>query len=286
MRYGISTFTFLSPFTNESTSIFPKLKQWGFDAVEIPIEDPAHIDPHYVKAELDKAGLVCCAIAGAFGEGRDLRGSPEEQRGSMEYMKRVIDQMVILDCPKLIGPVYSRVGRIGGAEPDEYQRQWRLVVNNLREVADYAEKRGKIICVEPLNRFETDFINTAEQAVRLVKEVGSRALKILLDTFHMNIEEKSQAKAIRKAGRLLAHFHACGCDRGTPGQDHIDWQGIKEALLSIRYNGDIVIESFTPDAKIIARAAAIWRPLEKSPEVLACKGLKFLKGLFEGEKLK
>lgn len=281
MNFGISTFTFLSPFTNESTAIFLKIKQLGFDAVEIPIEDPSHIDPKYVKSELDKVGLKCCAIAGAFGEGRDLRGSLEEQKESMEYMKKVIDQMVILECPKLIGPVYSRVGRIGGAEPKEYQQQWKTVVKNLKQLCKYAEKRGKVVCVEPLNRFETDFINTAEQAIRLVKDVGSRALKILLDTFHMNIEEKSLPKTIRKVGRLLGHFHACGCDRGTPGQDHIDWQGIKEALEAIKYDGDIVIESFTPEAKIIAKAAAIWRPLEKSPEDLARKGLKFLRKLFK-----
>jgi len=280
MRFGISTFTFLSPFTNESTQVFRKIKRMGFDAVEIPIEDPDHIDPHHVKSELDAAGLVCCAIAGVFGEGRDLRGTPEEQKGSMEYMRRVLDQMVILDCPKLIGPVYSRVGRTEGPEPAEYKQQWRTVVRNLKKICQYAEKRGKLICVEPLNRFETDFINTVDQALQLIRDVGSKSLRILLDTFHMNIEEKDPAKAIRKAGRRLAHFHACGCDRGAPGSDHIDWNRIAEALRAVRYDGDLVIESFTPEAKIIARAASIWRPLEKSPETLARKGLRFLKGLF------
>ena len=96
----------------------------------------------------------------------------------------------------------------------------------------------------------------------------------------MNIEEKDPAKAIRKAGRRLAHFHACGCDRGAPGSDHINWTQIAEALRAVQYDGDLVIESFTPEAKMIARAASIWRPVEKSPETLARKGLRFLKGLF------
>jgi D-psicose/D-tagatose/L-ribulose 3-epimerase len=131
--------------------------------------------------------------------------------------------------------------------------------------------------MEPLNRFETDFINTCDQALQMVADVGSPALKLHLDTFHMNIEEKNQPKAIRKAGKLLGHFHACGCDRGTPGNDHIDWKGIAAALKAIRYHGDVVIESFTSDVKVIARAACIWRQMEPSQEQIATKGLKFLK---------
>jgi D-psicose/D-tagatose/L-ribulose 3-epimerase len=93
----------------------------------------------------------------------------------------------------------------------------------------------------------------------------------------MNIEEKNQAAAIKKAGKLLAHFHACGSDRGTPGNDHIDWKPIAAALKSIKYNGHVVIESFTTDVKVIARAAAIWRRMEPTRDEIAVKGLKFLK---------
>jgi D-psicose/D-tagatose/L-ribulose 3-epimerase len=106
--------------------------------------------------------------------------------------------------------------------------------------------------------------------------VGSPALKIQLDTFHMNIEEKNQAEAVRKAGKHLAHVHACGCDRGTPGNDHIDWKGIAKALRDIGYQGDIVIEGFATNVKLIARAAAIWRQIEPTQQEIAVKGLKFL----------
>ena len=111
----------------------------------------------------------------------------------------------------------------------------------------------------------------------MIKDVGSPALKLHLDTFHMNIEEKNQAKAIRKAGKALGHFHACGSDRGTPGGDHIDWKPISAALKSIRYKGDVVIESFTSDVKVIAKAAAIWRRIEPTQNEIAVKGVKFLK---------
>jgi D-psicose/D-tagatose/L-ribulose 3-epimerase len=277
MRFGINTFLFTCPFTNESTEWFKTFKKWGFDTVEIAINDPADIDPHHVKAELDKAGLACGSVCGAFGPDRDLRGNAAAQKNSAAYIKACIDHMVVLDCPSFIGPVYSAVGRSEGNEPKEYARQWKLVVKNLKPICKYAEKKGKQICLEPLNRFETDFINTCDQALQMINDVGSPALKLHLDTFHMNIEEKNQAKAIRKAGKLLGHVHACGSDRGTPGKDHIAWPEIAKALKAVKYQGDVVIESFTQDVKIIAKAAAIWRQIEPSGESIAKGGLKFLR---------
>lgn len=277
MRFGINTFLFTSPFTNASTKLFRTFKKWGFATVEIPIEDPSHIDPAFVRAELEKAGLVCGSICACLGPDRDLRGTPEQQKNAMDYMKACLDDAVVLDCPRLIGPVYSAVGRADAVPPAEYKAQWKTVVKNLKELCAYAHARAKTICMEPLNRFETDFINTVDQALKMIKDVGSPALKLHLDTFHMNIEEKYQATAIMKAGKLLGHFHACGSDRGTPGNDHIDWDGIAKALKKIKYDGDVVIESFTQDVKVIARAAAIWRKMEPSREDIAVKGLKFLK---------
>jgi len=277
MRLGINTFLFTSPFTNESTKLFPTFKKWGFETVEIPVEDPSHIDPAHVRRELDKNKLACGSVCACMGPGRDLRGTPEEQKTAMDYCKTLIDQMVVLGCPSLIGPVYSVVGKADAVEPAKQKEEWALVVKNLKELAKYAEQKGVQICIEPLNRFETDFLNTVEQALKLVKDVGSKVVKIHLDTFHMNIEQKNQGDSIRKAGKLLAHFHACGSDRGTPGNDHIDWKPIAKALKDIKYKGDVVIESFTTDVKVIARAAAIWRRMEPTRDEIATKGIKFLK---------
>ena len=277
MRFGINTFLFTSPFTDKSTKLFPQFKRWGFDSIEIPIEDPSHIDPAPVKRELDRHGLVCGSVCACMGPDRDLRGTVEQQQTGLAYMMKIIDQMVLLDCPSLIGPVYSAVGRADAVPPAEYKQQWKTVVGNLKKLCRHAEKNGKQICLEPLNRFETDFINTCDQALKMVKDVGSPALKVHLDTFHMNIEEKHQGAAIRKAGKLLGHFHACGSDRGTPGNDHIDWKPIAAALKAVGYQGDVVIESFTTDVKVIARAAAIWRRIEPTRNEIAVKGIKFLK---------
>lgn len=277
MKFGINTFLFTSPFNNASTKLFPQFKKWGFDSVEIAIEDPSHLDPAHVKRELDRHGLVCGSVCACMGPDRDLRGTPQQQRTGLAYMKALLDQMVVLDCPSLIGPVYSAVGRADAVPPKEYKQQWATVVKNLQQLCRHAEKQGRQVCLEPLNRFETDFINTCEQGLKLIKAVGSPALKLHLDTFHMNIEEKFLDAAIRKAGKQLGHFHACGSDRGTPGNDHTDWKSIAKALKDIRYDGHVVIESFTSDVKVIARAAAIWRRIEPTQNEIAVKGVKFLK---------
>jgi D-psicose/D-tagatose/L-ribulose 3-epimerase len=277
MKFGINTYLFTSPFNNSSTKLFSKFKKWGFDTVEIAVEEPSDIDAAYVKRELDRYGLVCGSLCAALGPERDLRGTHEQQKAGLAYLTALLDQMVVLDCPSLIGPVYSAVGRADAVPPDENKKQWTTVVKNLKILCQHAEKKGRLICMEPLNRFETDFINTCDQGVKMIKAVRSPALKLLLDTFHMNIEEKSSAAAIRKAGKFLGHIHACGSDRGTPGNDHIDWKSIAKALKDVGYDGNVVIESFTADVKVIARAAAIWRRIEPTQNEIAVKGLKFLK---------
>jgi D-psicose/D-tagatose/L-ribulose 3-epimerase len=277
MRIGINSFLFTSPFTTASTPLFRTFKRWGFDTVEIPIEDPSHIDPAKVKAAADAAGLAIGSVCACMGPGRDFRGSAADQKAAMDYCKALIDQAVVLGCPSLIGPVYSVVGKADAVEPAQQKKEWALVVKNLKVLAKHAEKRGVLICIEPLNRFETDFLNTCDQGLKLVKAVNSKAVKLHLDTFHMNIEEKDSAAAIRKAGKLLGHFHACGSDRGTPGNDHIAWPPIVKALKDIGYKGDVVIESFTTDVKVIARAAAIWRKIEPRRNDIAVKGLAFLR---------
>jgi len=277
MRIGINTFLYTSPFTTKSTKLFAQFARWGFDTVELAIEDPAHIDPLKVKDAAAKANIAIGSVCAAMGPGRDFRGSAAEQRTAMKYCRALIDQAALMGCPSLIGPVYSVVGKADAVAPLQRRKEWSLVVQNLKLLARHAESKGVTICIEPLNRFETDFLNTCEQGLKLIAAIGSPAVKLHLDSFHMNIEEKDLGAAIRKAGRQLGHFHACGSDRGTPGGDHTDWAGIASALKAIGYQGDAVIESFTPDVKVIARAAAIWRNIEPKRDNIAVNGLAFLR---------
>jgi len=279
MTFGINTFLFTSPFTNDSVHLFPKFKEWGFDTVEIALEDPTHIDPVLVREKLNEYGLECKTVCAVMGSDRDLRGTSHQQETSKNYLKAAMDVMVTLGATMLVGPLYSAVGRADPVDEEDYKIQWQTVVGHLKETASYAAERNLKLAIEPLNRFETDFINTVDQGLQMIHDINSPVVFLHYDTFHMNIEEKDQPKAIRRAGSRLGHLHACGCDRGTPGKDHIDWAGIAKALKSINYNGEVVIESFTKDVKVIARAAAIWRKIEASQEVIAADGVKFLKSV-------
>ena len=280
MRFGLNTFLFQSPFTDNSYHLIKRFKDWGFDSIEIAIEEPSHVNATTLKKALDENGISCGSTCAALGPDRDLRGTAVQQETSMDYLKRLMDIMQVIGSPVLVGPLYSSVGRAAPRDDNEYRRQWEVVVKNLQELCRYAEERNVRLAIEPLNRYETDFINTCAQGMQLVNDVDHPAIGLLLDTYHMNIEEKNSADAIRMAGDRLYHFHACGCDRGTPGNDHIEWSSIVQALQDVKYDGTIVIESFTTDVKVIAKAASIWRKFEPSQEDIAVNGLKFLKSIF------
>ena len=281
MKFGINTFLFTSPFTNKNTRLFRHFKAWGFDGVEIAIENPTDIDPGFVRAQLDRHGLVCTSVCACFPPSRDLRGTQAQQRATISYLKQLVDIAGVLGTNIVMGPLYSATGRANAVPASEYKKQWQTVRGHLKTICAYAEANGKIICLEPLNRFETDFLNTVEQGLQMIREVKSPALKLLLDTFHMNIEEKKPADAIRRAGRPVGHIHASARDRGTPGNDHVDWRGVAQALRDIHYEGAVVIESFTQDVQVIARAAAIWRKIEPRRDDIASQGLVFLKKTFK-----
>ena len=276
---GINTFLFASPFTNESIDWLNKFAGWGFDSVEIALENASDIDAALIKRTLQKNNLICESVCAVMTTERDLRGNIDQQQTAVQYLKGTMEVMKQIGAKMLVGPLYSSVGRAEAVTDEDYKAQWLTVVTHLKELCDYAKLKGLTLAIEPLNRFETDFINTCEQALKLINDVNRDNLFIHLDTFHMNIEEKDLGAAIRKAGNKLALLHACGTDRGTPGNDHMDWNKIVKALKDINYEGQLVIESFTKEVKVIARAAAIWRDIEISGEEIAIKGLAFLRSL-------
>jgi len=281
VKFGANTFIWTSPLRTESLQqIVPKARQMGFDLVELALEDPALIDVALARRLLDDHGLGATACA-ALGPQRDLSSDDEGIRqNGLAYIRACIDACQALGARLLVGPIYSAVGKARLLSREERAAERGRAVKSLRELAPYAGDRGVTLAIEPLNRFETDMINLAEQAISLVDEVGHPNVQIMLDTFHMNIEERSLARAIVSAGHRLVHVHTCENDRGAPGSGHVPWGEVVGALKEIGYDGALVIESFTPGVKEIARAAAIWRPLAPSEDDLARDGLAFLKRTF------
>ncbi len=279
-KIGASSFIWVSPFSTERLEQLSHAKNIGFDIYEIAVENPETIDIVQVRDEAQRVGIDV-TICGAFGESRDISSDvPEYRENGIAYIKTLIDMAQAVGSPYVAGPMYAAVGRTRLATADEKKRQTALAVENMKIVADYAAKKNVQLAIEPLNRFETDFMNTVEQGLEFLQMVDNPYAGFLLDTFHMNVEETSLPAAIRMAKGKIFDFHSCSNNRGTPGEDHFDWQAIRQALIDVDYTGPVVIESFTPEIKEIAKAVSLWRPLASSPDALAINGYRFLNALF------
>lgn len=276
-RIGLNTFINCSNFTDAEVNLVKRYKSFGFDVIELAIIDPQALNVSKLKAALANSEMEQPILCGAFCNGRDLRGITQEVETSVAYIHQLIDLAIELNSQLICGPMYSETGRANHYSPEKRTNQLDQIAEALKPLCERAQAAGIVLALEPLNRFETDCINTLEQATHFIDRVGSDALKIHIDTFHMHIEEADSAAAIRQAAGYIGHVHASASHRGIVGQDQVDWAGIIDALTAIRYKGDIVIESFSSDNLAIARAASIWRPLFDSPEQLAIESLNFLR---------
>jgi len=281
MKFGVSTFLWTSPFRTASFDLVHKVKEMGFDIIEIAVEKKELIDWARLKELIKETGLQV-TISGAFGPDRDIsHEDPAIRENGVQYIVDCIKIARDMGSPIFGGPVYSAVGKTRFISEGQKKKERAWCVENLNKIGKIAGDNGIIVGLEPLNRFETDMVNTADQAISLVKEVSSPNIKIQLDTFHNNIEEKNIPDTIRKVGReLLCHIQGNESDRGTPGTGNVDWAGIRGALTEIGYDGAIVIETFGEVSEEIARAASIWRPLANSSDELAREGLQFYKEFF------
>ena len=279
MKIGISTWVWTSPATTEVLeTLIPHIASLGYDVVELPVESAGLFDVQRVRAIAEASGIdvsVCAVIT----SGRDFLMADEVAAG-VAYLEWCIDAAQVLGSPVVAGPFYSAVGRCWRSSADERDRDLDVVAGVLRGLGEYGAARGVSLGIETLNRFETSFLNTTEQALELVRRVDHPNVGLCLDLFHLGIEEKSLGHALRAAGGHLKHVQVAENDRGTPGSGQLGWIEFAEALKDIGYDGHVVIETFSDRVEAIARAAAIWRPLASDPDTLAREGLEFLRRLF------
>jgi D-psicose/D-tagatose/L-ribulose 3-epimerase len=274
---GVNTFVWRSPLDDAGLQeLAPTIADWGFGAIELPLESIGDFDPTE-SGELLRSHHLAPVVCAVMPPGRNLvapRG--DELATTTDYLLRCIDAAVDLGAKAVVGPMYAAVGRTWRLQPDERRTMIRDLREALRPIAAHAGERGITLGIEPLNRYETSVFNTTEQLLDLIDGLPSESVGLNLDAYHMNIEEKDPPAAIRSAGDRLVHYQVSGNDRGTPGEDHIGWVAIRDALKAVDYRGVIGIESFTADNKTIATAASIWRPLARSQDLLATDGLRFL----------
>jgi D-psicose/D-tagatose/L-ribulose 3-epimerase len=280
MKVGINTWVWVSPFSTKDTVLIDKVKDMGFDSVEIAAEHWGPIDTRAVREAVRRSGLEL-TVGGTFGPDRDLISDDEDiRRGAFQYIEESIIRTAEMGGTIFSGPMYSAEGKIGIFTAERRKVFEDRFLQAMGKLMATAANYGVIVCLEPANRFETCFINTVDQAVAIVDLVDHPSFGILLDAFHMSIEESSFGSAVRRAGHRLKHFHACENHRGIPGAGLVRWDEIKNALLDIGYSGSLTIESFTPDIPQLAAAGYIWNPLANSQDQFAADGLSFLRNLF------
>lgn len=277
MRIGLNSFLFTSNFANGESELLQSARLYGAEAIELAIGEPEVIDSCELRDALHSNSFSRPILCGMFTEGRNLRGNLQEAACAEDYLLRLIELAVKLEAPLVCGPLYAETGVTLDLRPDEREAMHAILAKRLRPICEAAHDAGVTLAMEPLNRFETDCINTLAEGAALIEQVNHPALRLHIDTFHMHIEESDSCTAIATHGSLIAHVHASANHRGELHRCQIDWPAVLRGLHAIGYAGDIIIESFSTEDPAMARALCIWRPLFQSREELAREGLKLLR---------
>ncbi len=280
MKFGAITFVWASPFATSELWVLDRIAAAGFQVAEIAVEEVGVVDSGALRAGLQKNNLEAVVIG--FGSaGRDLSSADADERAEgIAYGKACVDLAFAAGAGVVCGPLHSAVGKARVLEPDERRAERGRALDGLVEVATYAGERGISLALEPLNRFENDMLNTAAQGLDMCAELDLENVGLLLDTFHMNIEEKHLGAAVIEAGERVFHFHASENDRGAPGSGHVNWQEVRDALRAIDYDRGLSIESFVPTVPGLQTAVSMWRPFFADPDAFARESLTFLRGVF------
>jgi D-psicose/D-tagatose/L-ribulose 3-epimerase len=262
---GVISMSYARPFGPEHFPLFARMKRAGMDFVELLVPEEGELDPVAVGKAALEAGLFV-ALAARVNLQRDLASAdPLAHAAGVAYLKRCVDVAVAMGAAIVGGPLYGTPLVFAGRPPmpfDEATRSARVarVAAGLKDAGAHAAAHGVLLAIEPLNRFETDFCNTARQAVALAEMVACPAVGVMLDTFHMNMEEDDLAQAIRATGKHLVHFQANENHRGFLGTGHVDWPAICRALADVGYSGPITLEPFRRTDDRLSVPLAQWRP--------------------------
>jgi D-psicose/D-tagatose/L-ribulose 3-epimerase len=274
MKYGINLYLWADDMHDGLMPVLERLKRMGYDGVEVPIFDLDLAKWKLWAKRLDDLGLERTANTVIAPEHNPLSADPKIRDAAYQHMRGVVDACAAAGSSILCGPHQVALGVFTGKGATE--EEWKRSVEHLRRVAEYAAGQGVALAEEVVNRFELYHVNTLDQGIRLVDEVGHPNCRIHLDTFHAHIEEKNTADAIRRAGSRVAHVHISENDRGVPGSGSVAWDATFGALGDIHYDGWLTVEAFGNFLPNLAAATKIWRPLFDSEEQLAADALKFL----------
>lgn len=273
MKFGVHVSLWTDTWTEDFMPYIEKAAALGFDSVEVPLMDPAAIDPEALRGAVEAAGVgVYCGTG--LGPDTDI-SSPDEtvRRRGLDHLKACIDIAAAVGSPSLEGVLHSAWGRRNPASVDDLKRSAGM----LARAAEYAADRGLFLALECLNRYESSFFNTVSRGKEFLRMIGVDNVGLHLDTYHMNIEETSIAAAIEETGKDLFFFHLSENNRGYPGNGAIDWSAVFRSLGAIGYEGPMVIESYVKSGCPEGNDVCIWRDIEADRDRSVAESLVFLR---------
>ena len=275
MKFGVNTFIWSAGIDADLLKKMPAIRDAGFDGVELPLIRPSETPVREIRASLRDNGLDCTFCSVLPRELSVISDDASVRKQTQAHLAECVRTAADAGARQIAGPLYSPVGYLPGRRRTE--DEWRRAVECYQALGDTLQSHGVTVAIEPLNRFETYFLNTSADGLKLANAINHPNVGLLFDTFHANIEEQDVAAALRTVAPRMKHFHASENDRGIPGSGHTDWPGVFQILKDTSYDGWVTIESFGFALGDLSAAASIWRDLAPSAEAIAFEGVRFLK---------
>lgn len=263
MKYGIYYAYWEQEWEADYLYYIKKAAKLGFDILEIaatPLPDYSDAQLADLRACAADNGIILTVGHGPSGAQNLSSADPNVRANAKNFFIDLLKRLYKLDVHVIGGALYS-YWPVDYTQPIDKKGDWGRSVESVREIAAVASDCGVDFCLEVLNRFENYLLNTAREGVDFMKQVGHPNVKVMLDTFHMNIEEDSIGGAIRTAGSLLGHFHTGECNRKVPGKGRVPWGEIGEALREIGYQGGVVMEPFVRMGGTVGSNIKVWRDI-------------------------
>ncbi len=276
MKIGMNLLLWTGSVSDRDLPTIRRLKEIGYDGVELPIFAPDESLFSKLGKRLDELAISRTAVTIRGPEDNPISPERSIREKGIAATKAAIDSCAAVGAETLVGPFHSAIGVFSGAPPTRDEWQWG--VESVQRVAEHAAKCGVDLGVEPLNRFECYLLNSHADAARFVREVAHPNCRVLYDTFHANIEEKHVGEAVRACADVLGHVHISENDRSTPGRGAVRWNETFDALAGVGYDGWLVVEAFGMALPEIAAATKIWRRMFDSEDQLAKEALQFVRG--------
>lgn len=274
MKYGMNLLLWTGELNDELMPVLGSLKEMGYDGVELPLFN-TDLDYAAWGSRLDDLDLERTAVTVRTEEDNPISPDAAVRAAGVANTKKALDCCAAAGATHLVGPFHSALGFFSGQGPSE--DEWKWGVDSMRQVAEHAATTNVTLAVECLNRFETYLLNSHADAAKFAREVDHPNCRVMYDTFHANIEEKSIPDAIRGCADVLCHVHISENDRSTPGSGNVRWAENFDTLKEIGYDGWMMIEAFGLALPELAAATKIWRRMYESEEQLASDGLAFMK---------